>query len=141
LNFVKISCNDSGEILSGISALCPGGQTFISKKHLKGFANAYSISEKDLKEKPLEKNLLRRASQLPTSLEQFHSSVVPSQAAFDCSCKFLLIDVSLLPSPALHAREVFQKMKLVKTFLRNSVTSEGLSYIHLLSIEKVQDEK
>jgi len=34
-------CNGSGEILSGISALCPGGQTFLSEKHLKEFANAY----------------------------------------------------------------------------------------------------
>jgi len=116
LNFVKISCNDSGEILSGISALCPGGQTFLSKKHLKGFANAYSISEKDLKEKPLEKNLLRRASQLPTSLEQFHSSVVPSQAAFDCSCKFLLIDVT--PS--------FTSASCERSFSKNEI-SENIS--------------
>jgi len=39
---------------------------------MKEFANAYSISENDLEhETPLAKNLLRKGSQLPTSLEQF----------------------------------------------------------------------
>jgi len=39
---------------------------------LKKFPNAYSISENDLKhETLLAKNLLRKESPLPTSLEQF----------------------------------------------------------------------
>jgi len=46
--------------------LCPGGQTFLSEEHLKDFANAYSISENDLKhEIPLANNLLRKESKLP----------------------------------------------------------------------------
>jgi len=36
-----------GAILSGISAHCPGNQTFLSEEHLKELANAYSISEND----------------------------------------------------------------------------------------------
>jgi len=62
----------------------PGGQTFLSEEHLKIFANAYSSSENDLKHQtPLAKNLLRRESQLPTSLEQFTSFVAPYKGAFD----------------------------------------------------------
>jgi len=38
-NFVRIFCNDSKAILSRISAICPGGQTFLSEKHLNEFAN------------------------------------------------------------------------------------------------------
>ena len=38
-NFVRIFCNDSEAILSRISALFPGGQIFLSEKHLKKFAN------------------------------------------------------------------------------------------------------
>jgi len=42
-------CSGSGAILSGISTLCPGGQTFLIEEHLKEFENAYSFSENDLK--------------------------------------------------------------------------------------------
>jgi len=38
-------------------------------------------------------------------------------------------------------REKFLKMKLVKTFTTNSMTSERLSYIHRLSIGRVRAEK
>jgi len=66
-------CSDSGAILSSISALCLGDQASLSEKHLKEFANEYSLSKNDLKhEIPLAKNLLRKDTQLPTSFEQFH---------------------------------------------------------------------
>ena len=39
IEFLRIFCNELEAILSRISALCPGCQTFISKKHLKEFAN------------------------------------------------------------------------------------------------------
>ena len=38
-NFVRIFCNDVEVILSRISALYPGGQTFPSETHLKEFTN------------------------------------------------------------------------------------------------------
>jgi len=38
-NFVRVFCNDSEAILSRMSALYPAGQTFVSEKHLKEFAN------------------------------------------------------------------------------------------------------
>jgi len=104
LGFVRILCNDSGVILSGISALCPGGQTFLSENHLKDLANAYSISE-------MAKYLLRKKAQLPASLEQFLSCIAPYKAAFDCLYKLLLIDVSLSVTSASCERS-FSKMKL-----------------------------
>jgi len=75
-------CNDSEAILSRISALCPGGQTFLLQKHLKEFANHIHFSENDLKhEITLAKNLLWKELKLPStpseanslSLEQFFS--------------------------------------------------------------------
>jgi len=69
----------------GVSALCPGGEIFLSKEHLKEFANAYSISENDSKHGvPLANNLLREESQLPTSLDLFLSFIAFYKAAFDC---------------------------------------------------------
>jgi len=38
-NFVRNFCNDSEAILSRISALCPGDQTFPSETHLKQLTN------------------------------------------------------------------------------------------------------
>jgi len=47
-------------------------------------------SENDLKhEILLEKNLLRKESPLPTSLEQIISFIAPYRAAFDCACNLL----------------------------------------------------
>ena len=117
-------CKGSGAILFGISAFWPGGRTFLSEKHLKKFANAYSISENDLKhETLLAKTLLRKESQLPSSLEQFISFISPYKGAFDCLYKLLLIAVTL-PVTSASCERIFSKMKWVKTFLRNSMASE-----------------
>jgi len=108
---------------------------------LKKFANAYSTSEKDLKyEMLLAKNLFRKESQLPTSLEQFISFIAPYKGTFDYLCKLLLIAVTL-PVTSASCKIIFSKMKLVKTFLRNSMTSERLSSNALLSVERVRAEK
>ena len=61
-------------------------------------------------------------SQLPTSLEQFISFIIAAyKAAFDCLYKLLLIT---LPATSASCERSFSKMKLVKTFLRNSMTSK-----------------
>jgi len=91
------------------------------QKNNEKFANAYSFSENDEKhETLLEKILLRKESQLPTSIEQFISFIAPYKGAFDCLCKLLLIAVTLPVTSA--SCESFSKMKLVKTFLRNSTS-------------------
>jgi len=133
--------NGSGAILSGISARSVGGQTFPSEEHLKKFANAYSIRENDLKyETLLAKNFLGKASQLPTSLEQFISFIAPHKGSFDCLYKLLLIAVTL-PVTSVSCETNFSKLRFVRTFLRNSITSERLSSNALLSIERVRAEK
>ena len=135
-------CNGSGAILSDISALCPGGQTFLSEEHLKKFANAYSISENDLKhETLLAKNLFRKESQLPTSLEQLISFIAPYKGAFDCLYMLLPIAVTLPVTSSASCEIIFSKMKLVKTFLRNSMTSERSRSNALLSVERARAER
>jgi len=108
---------------------------------LKKFANAYSISENGLKhETLLAKNLLRKQSQLPTSLEQFILFIAPYKGAFDCLQKLLFIAVTL-PVTSASCGRIFSKTQSVKTFLRNYITSERLSSNALLSIERVRAEK
>jgi len=78
------------QFFSGNSALCPGGQRFLSERHLKEFANAHCTSENELKhEIPLEKNYLWKELQLPTSLKHFLSFIAHCKAAFDCSYALL----------------------------------------------------
>ena len=64
-------------------------------------------------------------SQLPASLKQFLSFVASYKAAFDCSYKLLLI-AKTLPVISASCERRFSKIKLVKTFLRNSMTIERL---------------
>jgi len=101
---------------------------------LKKFASAHSIGENDLKhETLLPKSLLREGPQLPTSLAQFISFIAPYKGTFDSLYKLLIIAVTL-PDTSASCEVIFSKMKLVKTFLRNSMTSERLS---LLLIERL----
>jgi len=75
---------------------------------LKKFANAYSINENGLKiETLLAKNLLRKESQLLTSLEQFISFIAPYKGTFVCLYKLLLIAVNL-PVTSASCEGIFQ---------------------------------
>ena len=131
---------DSCVIFCGISALCPGGQTFLHEDDLKSFALSYSVNQSDLKHKlPLVKKLLQREPQPPTSLLEFLSFILPYKSAFDCLYRLLLIAVTL-PVTSASCERSFSKMKIVKTFLRNSMTSERLSNIAILSIESKRAE-
>jgi len=104
IKFVRIFCNDSEAILSRISDLCPGGQSFLSEKHLKEFHKSYSFSKNDLKpETTLAKNLLRKDSKLPMSLEHFFHLLLLKKLRLivTASCNF--------SSHQRFMREVFQK--------------------------------
>ena len=112
----------------------------MSERLLVDFAIAYSICGHDLKhEIPLVKKLLLKESEQPTSLEQFLSFLSPYRAAFEWLYKLLLIAVTL-PVTSASCERSFSKMKVVKTFLRNSMSNERLSNIALLSIERARAE-
>jgi len=106
-------CSGSGAIVFRISALWPGGQTFLSEEHLKKFANAYSVSENVSKHDILlAEDLHRKESQLPTLLEILISFIAPYKGALDCLYKLLLIAVTL-PVTSASWERIFSKMKLV----------------------------
>ena len=104
------------QVFSGNSALCPGGQRFLSEGHLKEFANAHCTSENESKhEIPLAKDNLWKELQLPTSLKHFLSFIAHCKAAFDCSYALLRTTALLLTT--------FFKNAMIEKFLRNSITS------------------
>ena len=85
------------------------------------------------------KKLLAKEQQQPQSIVQFLSLLSPYKAAFDCMYKLLLIAVTL-PITSASCERSFSKMKLIKTYLRNSMSNGRLSNIALLSIESVRAE-
>jgi len=112
---------------------------YFYQKKTKQFANAYSTSENDLKhEIPLAKELLQKKSQLPVSLEQILSFITPYN-----SCVWLFVQV-VTNSCNSSRRQRFMQEKFFKKeiseniySIRNSMTSERLSNVALLSSERL----
>jgi len=107
---------------------------------LKKFANAYSISKNYLKHETLlakEFSSERVAAAYISRTIYFNYS---SLGALDFLYKLFLIAVTL-PVISASCERMFSKMKLVKTSLRNSMTSERLNSNALLSTERVRAEK
>ena len=83
-NFVRIFCNDSETIFAYFSSF-PRRPNISIRKTLQKIRKSYSFSENDLKhEITLVKNLLRKASKLPISLEIFLSFIATWKFAFGC---------------------------------------------------------
>ena len=140
IELLMIFCNGTGAIFSGVSAFWSGGKTFLSEEHLKKFANAYSISKNYLKHETLlakEFSSERVAAAYISRTIYFNYS---SLGALDFLYKLFLIAVTL-PVISASCERMFSKMKLVKTSLRNSMTSERLNSNALLSTERVRAEK
>ena len=83
IEFVWIFDNDSEAIISRISAHCPKGQTFLSEKHSKEFANHIHLVKmiEDMK-LTLAKNMLPKVSAYIA--RKFFLFAAPWKAAFDC---------------------------------------------------------
>jgi len=97
---------------------------------------SYSFSEKDLKHGiNLENNLFGRSR---SCLYRLNNIFIYSYLK---SSVWLLLVAATLPVTSTSCERSFSKMKLAKTFPRNSVTSERLRNTDLLSIERVRAEK
>ena len=124
------------EHLSGISALYPDSQSFLSEEHLKQFSNAYWISENHLKtwntsgkEFPSE----RDAAACIARITFIYSSLQ--------SCIWLLPITATLSKTSAPCERSFSKLWSLKTFLRNFLISERLRSIDLLAIKRVRAGK
>ena len=134
--FSEKSCN----ILNSIAALSPAQESFFSQKNITLFAAAYSVNPNDLQhEIPILKKLLSNESRQPKTMTQLLVLILPFKAAFECLFKLLLIAVTL-PVTSASCERCFSKMKIIKTFLRNSMNHDRLSSIALLSIERARAE-
>lgn len=129
--------SDANVILRGIAALSPGTNLFLSEDDLNVFAKCYGVNGHDLKHAlPLVRKLVDKEDKTPKSVLDMLSMVCPYKNAFESLYSLLLIAVTL-PVTSASCERSFSKMKLVKTYLRNSMSNERLTNIALLSIERV----
>ena len=130
----------SESIFRGIRALDPTAESFLSEQDLTAFAELYSIDKYDLvHELLLVKKLITKKEDRIKSNTDFLKYLCPYKAAFECLHKLLLISVTL-PVTSASCERSFSKMKLIKTYLRNSMTNDRLTNLAILSIEESRTE-
>ena len=128
---------DAKVIMQGVSALSPTSESFLDHSALKEISLRYGICHDGLiYEIPLVKRLV--SNDWITVLE-FLTQLCPYKQAFDFLYNLLLISVTL-PVTTASCERSFSKMKLVKTYLRNSMCHERLSHLALLSMESTRTE-
>ena len=106
------------------------------RKTLERIRKSYSFSQNDLKyEITLTKNLLRKASKLPISLEQFLSFIATWKAALVVtgSCN------SSHHQPFM--REKFFKNEITENISQKFHDQWKIGYVDLLSVERIRAEK
>ena len=127
--------SSSESILLGIYALDPTAESFLSEENLLAFAKIYSIDKQNLEhEIPLVKKLIANTNENLMSILDFLKYLRPYKAAFECLHKLLLISVTL-PVTSASCERTFSKMKLIKTYLRNSMANDRLTNLAILSLE------
>ena len=129
--------SDAKVIMQGVSALSPTSESFLDHSALKEIALRYGICHDGLiHEIPLVKRLVSNDC---ITVSEFLTQLCPYKQEFDCLYNLLLISVTL-PVTTASCERSFSKMKLVKTYLRNSMCHERLSHLALLSIESTRAE-
>lgn len=127
-------------VLSGISALSPTSEHFLDFETLAPFAEHYNANVELLKIELLQlKSVITRKN----DANQFHASNVLDMLAFvqkyeDAFFELtrLLKIASAIPVSSAEAERTFSKMRLVKSHLRTTMTTERLSDIILLASHK-----
>ena len=109
-------------------------QTFLSKKKLERIRKSYSFSKNDLKhEIGFGKKFASEGVEAAYIARTFFKSY-----SYLKSYVWLLLVAVTLPVTSASCEKNFSKMKLVKTFPRNSMTSERLGNTDLLSGERYE---
>ena len=122
---------DAQHIMRGMSALPPTSEEFLNHAYLWEMASRFDVCPDEHKhEIPLVKKLLKEAQ----TVKDFLVQLCPYKKAFDGIYRLLLMAVTL-PVTSASCERTFSKMKIVKTYLRNSMSNDRLSNLAVLSIE------
>ena len=132
---------ESCSIMKGIQSLNPASSTFLSVEDVKQFGQFFDASMEDLShEVPQAKRLLERkftkcGKALPKTLLMLTAFLEPYKDVFEELFRLCKIGVTIPVSSAACERS-FSTLKLIKTYLRNTMTDKRLSDLGVLHIEK-----
>lgn len=124
-------------ILKGVSALNPQNKSFLELSCILDMALNYGISEKNLQvELHQTKRLLNRKKEKGeeiTTLLDFYTMMKPYRDAFIDLYKLICIGLTL-PVTSASCERSFSRLKIIKSYIRNSSTDNRTSDIAVLAI-------
>lgn len=128
---------DNKNLLRSISALDPRSSKFFNAEAIEPMAVQYGVDLSDLAvELHQAKRLIQRKESEGikiTTLVQLSSFMSPYKDAFPDLCKLLTIAIVLPPTSASCERS-FSSMRLIKNYLRSTMTDSRLSSLAVLGI-------
>ncbi|CAI5684850.1 zinc finger MYM-type protein 1-like [Oreochromis niloticus] len=133
--FSRLNCN----IMKGVQALNPSSGTFLREEDVLLLARAYDSNTDDLKhEVPQIRRVLERLAKsdetVPTTLLQFVSFLESYNDVFFELFRLCKIAV-VLPVSSASCERTFSALRMIKNYLRSTMTEERLSNLSILSIE------
>lgn len=133
--FSRLNCN----IMKGVQALNPSSGTFLREEDVLLLARAYDSNTDDLKhEVPQIRLVLERLAKsdetIPTTLLQFVSFLESYNDVFFELFRLCKIAV-VLPVSSASCERTFSALRIIKNYLRSTMTEERLSNLSILSIE------
>lgn len=133
---VEIQNRFSNTILNGIQALNPRSESFLQSDAIRPYAEVFQSNISDLvHEMHQAKRMLERKAKLPQSLLELFLVIEPYKEAFFELFKLLKISLTI-PVTSAAAERSFSALKVIKTYLRNSMSNVRLSNLGILHIER-----
>ncbi len=131
--------------MTGISSIYPKTESFLNTESMQKFGQVFDADPDDLShEIPQAKRLLKRkftdsGNAAPETLLQFTAFLDPYKDVFAELFRLAKIAVAILVSSAACERS-FTCLKLIKTYLRNTMSDKRLSDLGVLHIERERTE-
>ena len=132
-------------IMQGIQALNPSGDCFLNIAKLDQFAKQYDSDLDDFHhelhqlDRMLQRNKAKEESSPLHTLLDLVRFLEPFAEAFHETFRLAKIAI-ILPASSASCERSFSTMKLIKTYLRNSMGDRRLSNLALLSVESTRTQ-
>ncbi|CAF4677174.1 unnamed protein product [Rotaria sp. Silwood2] len=129
--------NDENILLfSSVSAVHPSNQQFLEIESLKPLASHLMVDLKQLEnELSVVKHFIREKKASMKTIQDLLTELKPVNEAFPATIS-LLRDALCLPVSSTTCERSFSRMKLIKTYCRNSMGDERLSDLTLLAVKR-----
>lgn len=133
--FSKDSCG----VMMGVQSLNPEGEHFLDANSVKEFGKLFDADQEDLQhEIPQAKRLLQRKYQgeaYPKTLVKFTALLEPYKDVFSQLFRLCKI-AAAIPVSSAGCERSFSALKLIKSYLRNTMSDTRLSDLGILHIER-----